>query len=201
MSKKYFENIQRQANVSIAVAATELATSFPNAEVVSLVRKGNMFLAKLASDNPFEEEEDAGVPDVSVDAPEADLEEDPFASDEESEGGLEEKVEKLQGMLEKVMDALGVSDDEDAEGEVPEGEGPVDLAPEDPLPEPAKDEPAGVFASKVAGRRHFTATCRANPDASDFQIVKDASVNFPDHEVLKISRDGENVKLLMRHSK
>jgi hypothetical protein len=154
------------------------------------VKSKDQYVAKLASDDPFAE--DPAGPEETASPVDEPADEDPFASDDEDELGkvsLEEVAEKLD----KVLEALGVSEDP----EMPEVELGADPAPE-PLPEPVADESKGVFASKIAGRKHFTASCRAKADVSDFQIVKDAAAKFPQHSVVSIERDGESVKLLMR---
>lgn len=198
MPKKNIFNVERIANCSMAKATAELSKAYPKANVLSITQSGNRFVAKLA----FDEEPLMDDPAPAVDDLEVGMEDDLGMGDAmegEGDDGLEGMLAEVSEKLDKVMDALGVTEGDDEGDDLDADLGDAGDLGEDPLPSPVEEDQTNVFASKIAGRRHFTATCRAEESTSDFQIVKDAAKMFPDHDVVQIERDGENVKLLMRH--
>lgn len=202
---KTFENIQRVANVTMAEAIAEISEKFPDAEVVSCIQRGNMYVAKIAMDDapfaapPAPNDPKEPEPAEPVDDAVGDLGDEDASEDKH----IEKRLDKMEHLLHEVAKAVGVGGDEHGHEDKPGDDVVVDT-PEEPLPPPVEENknPAGVFAAKVAGRKHFTAT-RVADDATDFQIAKEAAALFPEHEVVQVDRTSKADEglqlLLMRH--
>lgn len=155
--------------------------------ITAFTQRGSNFVAKVA----FEDDVvDLGEPAESFD----DI--DPM--DEAPVGDpVEERLDALEEKLDRILDAVAPEGDLDPEDEVV-----LDEPMDDDLPPPVEEDPVdGILASKVAGRRHFTAKRVKEAGVTLSSLIREASQNFPQYEVLKVdsSQDKDNFLILMQH--